>query len=220
MRRNKSFTLTIKRAIDIVISASVLIVFLPLMLMVSLMILVEDGRPVLYRQKRVGKDFKEFELIKFRSMKVNNIPVEEMGQVREDHPLVTKVGKVIRRLKIDELPQMINVLMGDMSLVGPRPTVPEQVKSYSDFEKIRLKMKPGITGWAQVNGNTQLSWEERIKLDVWYIEHWSIWLDFLIIIKTIKVVIFGEKPVTKAIKEAREFAVRFNWDSWKYTHSA
>jgi len=217
---NRASMLKVKRMIDIIVSISVITISLPLMIIVSLLILIDDGWPVFLKQKRIGQNFKEFELLKFRSMKVNNIPVEQMGQVREDNPLVTRIGRIIRRFKIDELPQLINVLLGDMSLVGPRPTVPEQVKRYTDFEKLRLKMKPGITGWAQVNGNTQLSWDERIKLDVWYIEHWSLWLDFIIVIKTIKVVLFGERPVTKAIKEAKDFAVRFNWSGREHTHSA
>jgi lipopolysaccharide/colanic/teichoic acid biosynthesis glycosyltransferase len=220
MRMNRASMLKVKRMIDIIVSISVITISLPLMIIVSLLILIDDGWPVFLKQKRIGQNFKEFELLKFRSMKVNNIPVEQMGQVREDNPLVTRIGRIIRRFKIDELPQLINVLLGDMSLVGPRPTVPEQVKRYTDFEKLRLKMKPGITGWAQVNGNTQLSWDERIKLDVWYIEHWSLWLDFIIVIKTIKVVLFGERPVTKAIKEAKDFAVRFNWSGREHTHSA
>jgi lipopolysaccharide/colanic/teichoic acid biosynthesis glycosyltransferase len=220
MRTNRASMLKVKRMIDIIVSISVITISLPLMIIVSLLILIDDGWPVFLKQKRIGQNFKEFELLKFRSMKVNNIPVEQMGQVREDNPLVTRIGRIIRRFKIDELPQLINVLLGDMSLVGPRPTVPEQVKRYTDFEKLRLKMKPGITGWAQVNGNTQLSWDERIKLDVWYIEHWSLWLDFIIVIKTIKVVLFGERPVTKAIKEAKDFAVRFNWSGREHTHSA
>jgi lipopolysaccharide/colanic/teichoic acid biosynthesis glycosyltransferase len=220
MRTNRASMLKVKRMIDIIVSISVITISLPLMIIVSLLILIDDGWPVFFKQKRIGQNFKEFELLKFRSMKVNNILVEQMGQVREDNPLVTRIGRIIRRFKIDELPQLINVLLGDMSLVGPRPTVPEQVKRYTDFEKLRLKMKPGITGWAQVNGNTQLSWDERIKLDVWYIEHWSLWLDFIIVIKTIKVVLFGERPVTKAIKEAKDFAVRFNWSGREHTHSA
>ena len=220
MRTNRASMLKVKRMIDIIVSISVITISLPLMIIVSLLILIDDGWPVFLKQKRIGQNFKEFELLKFRSMKVNNIPVEQMGQVREDNLLVTRIGRIIRRFKIDELPQLINVLLGDMSLVGPRPTVPEQVKRYTDFEKLRLKMKPGITGWAQVNGNTQLSWDERIKLDVWYIEHWSLWLDFIIVIKTIKVVLFGERPVTKAIKEAKDFAVRFNWSGREHTHSA
>jgi len=220
MRMNRASMLKVKRMIDIIVSISVITISLPLMIIVSLLILIDDGWPVFFKQKRIGQNFKEFELLKFRSMKVNNIRVEQMGQVREDNPLVTRIGRIIRRFKIDELPQLINVLLGDMSLVGPRPTVPEQVKRYTDFEKLRLKMKPGITGWAQVNGNTQLSWDERIKLDVWYIEHWSLWLDFIIVIKTIKVVLFGERPVTKAIKEAKDFAVRFNWSGREHTHSA
>jgi len=220
MKAKRTFLLKIKRILDIIVSTIVIVLFLPLMIIVCALIWIDDGWPVLYKQKRIGQNFKQFELIKFRSMKVNNIPVEQMGQVREDNPLVTRIGRIIRRFKIDELPQLINVLLGDMSLVGPRPTIPEQVKRYTDFEKLRLKMKPGITGWAQVNGNTQLSWDERIKLDVWYIEHWSLWLDFIIIIKTIKVILFGERPVTKAIKEAKDFAVRFNWNGREYTHSA
>ncbi|MCR4431986.1 MAG: sugar transferase [Tepidanaerobacteraceae bacterium] len=220
MSSKKIFLLKIKRMLDIAVSTIIIILFLPLMVIVSILIWIDDGWPVLFKQKRIGQNCKEFELLKFRSMKVNDIPVEHMGQVREDNPLVTRVGRFIRRFKIDELPQLFNVLFGDMSLIGPRPTIPEQVENYTEFEKIRLLMRPGMTGWAQVNGNTRLSWEERIKLDIWYIEHWSLWLDFLIIIKTIGVIIFGERPVTKAIKEAADFAIRFNRNGREYTHNA
>jgi lipopolysaccharide/colanic/teichoic acid biosynthesis glycosyltransferase len=220
MSTNKTFLLKIKRMLDIIVSTIIIVLCLPLIIIVSVLIWIDDGLPVFFKQKRVGLNCKEFELLKFRSMKVNNIPVEQMGQIREDNPMVTHVGRFIRRFKIDELPQLFNVLFGDMSLIGPRPTIPEQVENYTEFEKMRLLMRPGMTGWAQVNGNTQLSWEERIKLDIWYIEHWSLWLDFLIIIKTIGVIIFGERPVTKAIKEAVDFAIRFNRNGRKYTHNA
>ncbi len=182
-----------KRLTDLVVSASVLIVTAPLLAVVALVNFVE-GRQVIYRQRRVGLECREFELLKFRSMRVNDVPVEEMGQVDEGHPMVTPLGRLLRRYKIDELPQLINVLKGDMSLVGPRPTVPEQVELYDAFERRRQLVKPGVTGWAQVNGGTRFTWSERIALDVWYVDHWTLWLDVGILVKTGSVVVWGERP--------------------------
>ena len=191
-----------KRLFDVIGASFGLIIFSPLLIIISVLIWFEDFGPVFYKQKRVGLNGKAFYLIKFRSMKPNNISPSLLGQVRNDHPMVTKVGKVIRRFKIDELPQLLNVLKGDMSLVGPRPTLPEQVKEYSDYELMRLTVRPGITGWAQVNGNINLSWSERILLDRWYVNNWSLLLDFIVLLKTCKVIVRGELPNMDAVKEA------------------
>ena len=143
-------------------------------------------------QGRAGKNGKIFKTFKFRTMiagadeKTKGICVDEGSQY------ITKVGKFLRRSGIDELPQVINVLKGDMSFVGPRPTLEYQVKKYNDFQKKRLLMKPGIIGWALVNGRNELTWPERIKLDVWYVEHWNFWLDMRILFKTVWVVAKGE----------------------------
>jgi len=203
----KDISLKIKRIIDIVVAVIILFISFPIILITSLLIFLEDKGPIFFMQRRVGLRGKEFTLIKFRSMKVNNFPPEEIGQVREEHPLVTRIGRIIRRYHIDEIPQIINVLKGDMSLVGPRATIPSQVMNYDDFQTRRLEMKPGITGWAQVNGNTLLDWNDRIRLDVWYIEHWSLRLDLYIIIKTLKTIILGEFIDKKALKEAIEYEI-------------
>jgi lipopolysaccharide/colanic/teichoic acid biosynthesis glycosyltransferase len=131
-----------------------------------------------------------------------------MGQVRHDHHLVTRVGAVIRRFKIDELPQLLNVLAGDMTLIGPRPTIREQVERYDAWQRRRLDARPGLSGWAQVNGNTELSWEERIALDVWYIDHWSPWLDLKILARTLGVVARGEQRNAAAVAAGEAHAKR------------
>ena len=192
----------LKRCIDVVGAGLGVIVLSPLILIVSFLIWLEDQGPVFYNQERIGIDGKVFQLIKFRSMKVNKISPTEMGQVRSDNPMVTRVGKVIRRLKLDELPQLLNVLKGDMSLVGPRPTLPEQVQTYSDYEWLRLRVPPGMTGWAQVNGNINLSWGERILLDRWYVNNRSLLVDLVILLKTTRVIFMGEIPNSNALKEA------------------
>lgn len=220
MSFKKVLGLGVKRGIDIVVSVIGILILLPLFILISILIWLDDGLPIIFRQTRIGVNCREFIILKFRSIKVNNNSVEQMGQVREDNPLVTRVGRIIRRFKIDELPQLVNVLFGVMSLIGPRPTVPEQVKYYTELDKVRLKMRPGITGWAQVNGNTQLSWEERIKLDIWYVEHWSLLLDFSIIVKTIRVIFEGERRVSIALREASDFANRFDRNSREYSSNA
>jgi lipopolysaccharide/colanic/teichoic acid biosynthesis glycosyltransferase len=183
-----------------------LLLLWPLMLLMAAFIYLEDHGPVFYNQLRTGRGFREFDLRKFRSMRLNNIPVEQIGQVRQDHPFVTRIGRLIRRFKIDELPQLFNVLRGQMSLVGPRPAIPEQALRYNDFERRRLRMRPGMTGWAQVNGNIELSWQERILLDVWYVDHWSLGLDLAILVRTIGVVLRGERPGVNALREAMAYA--------------
>lgn len=200
----------VKRIIDILGSGVALLCCAPLLALTALAILLEDGRPVFFRQQRAGQRGVDFTVLKLRSMRTQppSAPAAEITQTRADDPMVTHVGRVIRRLKIDELPQLVNVLTGDMSLVGPRPTIPEQVVAYSDFERRRLEMKPGLSGWAQVHGGIELSWPERILLDVWYIDHWSLALDISIVLKTVSVIVFGESRNDKVVAEAASHAER------------
>lgn len=200
----RSLSLTVKRALDLVVAATALLVLSPLLLLTALLILLEDGRPVFFRQTRAGRGGQPFAIVKFRSMTVNDAPVASMGAVTGAHPLVTKVGRVTRRTKIDELPQLLNVLTGDLSLVGPRPTLMEQTAEYDDFEQRRLSLKPGVTGWAQVCGGIYLPWEERIALDVWYIDAWSLGLDFKVLLRTVGVIVLGERLDHKALSAALE----------------
>ena len=196
----------LKRGVDLGSALVALILLSPLLLLSAVFVYLEDRGPILFTQERVGQGGRSFRVFKFRSMQVNSTPVEEMGQVREDHPMVTRTGRVLRRLKIDELPQLLNVLRGDMSLVGPRPTIREQVERYDAYERRRLSAFPGVTGWAQINGNTRLEWSERILLDVWYVEHWSFWLDMKILVQTIQVILRGEQRNEAALLEAMRYA--------------
>lgn len=200
----RSLSLTVKRALDLVVAATALLALSPLLLVTALLILLEDGRPVFFRQTRAGRGGQPFLIVKFRSMTLNDVPVASMGAVTGAHPLVTRVGRITRRTKIDELPQLLNVLTGDLSLVGPRPTLTEQSAEYDDFERRRLSLKPGVTGWAQVCGGIYLPWEERIALDVWYIDTWSLGLDFTVLLRTVGVIIWGERLDHKALSAALE----------------
>lgn len=150
-----------------------------------------------FLQERVGKNGKIFRLFKFRTMVVGADEKTKGVYIDEKNPYVTRIGYFLRRWSIDELPGFINVLKGDMSLVGPRPTLEYQVRKYDDLQKRRLLVKPGITGWAQVNGRNMLTWPERIKLDVWYVEHRSLWLDIKILFKTFWVVIKEKEYILK-----------------------
>jgi lipopolysaccharide/colanic/teichoic acid biosynthesis glycosyltransferase len=173
-----------KRVLDVVGASLLLLVASPLLAAAALAIVAEDRGPVLYRQRRVGKDAVEFELLKLRTMVVG---AERLGAgfaVNEGDPRITRVGRVLRRLSVDELPQLWNVVRGDMSLVGPRPTLAYQVERYTPRQRRRLDVKPGITGWAQVHGRARLPWDERIELDVWYVEHQSLLLDLRILART------------------------------------
>ena len=198
----RSLALLVKRALDITVAFTTLLLLSPLLLVTALLIVLEDGRPVFFRQNRAGKGGETFSIYKFRSMRVNNAPVATMGAVTGAHPLVTRTGRFIRRTKIDELPQLLNVLTGELSLVGPRPTLLEQIAEYDDFERRRLLLKPGVTGWAQVSGGIYLPWEERIALDVWYVDNWSLGLDFETLVRTVGVILFGEKLNQDALTKA------------------
>jgi lipopolysaccharide/colanic/teichoic acid biosynthesis glycosyltransferase len=172
------------RAADVLGAGIGLALASPLLAAAAAAIKLEDGGPILYRQRRVGLRGEEFELLKLRTMVVG---AERQGAgwaVNEGDPRITRVGGVLRRLSLDELPQLWNVLRGDMSLIGPRPTLAYQVGRYSPRQRRRLDVKPGLTGWAQVNGRASLPWADRIELDVWYVEHRSPRLDVKILLRT------------------------------------
>jgi lipopolysaccharide/colanic/teichoic acid biosynthesis glycosyltransferase len=175
---------TLKRAVDVVGAGAGLALASPLLAVAAAVVKLEDGGPVLYRQRRVGRQGKEFDLLKLRTMVVG---AERQGAgwaVDEGDPRITRAGRLLRRLSIDEVPQLWNVLRGEMSLVGPRPTLAYQVERYSERQRRRLEVKPGITGWAQVNGRARLKWADRIELDVWYVENRSTWVDLKILART------------------------------------
>jgi lipopolysaccharide/colanic/teichoic acid biosynthesis glycosyltransferase len=181
----------VNRAVDVAVAGVGLTAASPVLAVAALAIKVGDGGPVFYRQRRVGLDGREFELLKLRTMEIG---AEHKGAgyaVDEDDPRITRVGRLLRRLSIDEVPQLWNVVRGDMSLVGPRPTLAYQVERYTPRQRRRLEVKPGITGWAQVHGRARLPWEERIELDVWYVEHRSPWLDLRILARTPRALFAG-----------------------------
>jgi lipopolysaccharide/colanic/teichoic acid biosynthesis glycosyltransferase len=174
----------LNRAADVAIAGTALVAASPLLGLAALAAKLEDRGPVLYRQTRVGKDGVDFELLKLRTMIVG---AETMGAgyaVDEGDTRITRVGRLARRLSIDELPQLWNVIRGEMSVIGPRPTLRYQVERYDARQRRRLEVRPGITGWAQVHGRAALPWAERIELDVWYVEHRSPRLDLRILAKT------------------------------------
>jgi lipopolysaccharide/colanic/teichoic acid biosynthesis glycosyltransferase len=172
------------RAVDVVGASFGLALASPVLAAAAVAIKLEDGGPVLYRQRRVGHRGADFDLLKLRTMVVG---AERQGAgfaVNRGDPRITRTGRLLRRLSLDELPQLWNVVRGDMSLIGPRPTLRYQVEQYTPRQRRRLDVKPGLTGWAQVNGRTKLPWDERIELDVWYVEHRSPWVDLKILLRT------------------------------------
>jgi lipopolysaccharide/colanic/teichoic acid biosynthesis glycosyltransferase len=181
----------LRRAFDIVVAGSALLVASPVLLAAIVAIKVESRGGAFYRQRRVGKDGRPFDVLKLRTMVTG---AEHMGAglaVSEGDTRITRVGRLLRRTSLDEMPNLVNVLRGDMAIVGPRPTVPVQVDRYTERQRGRLAVKPGITGWAQVNGRTELPWDERIELDLWYIEHRSWRLDLRILALTVRMVFGG-----------------------------
>jgi lipopolysaccharide/colanic/teichoic acid biosynthesis glycosyltransferase len=174
----------LNRAADVAAAGTALALASPVLALAALGVKLSSRGPVLYRQVRVGKDGADFELLKLRTMVVG---AESQGAgfaVDRGDPRITRVGRLLRRLSLDELPQLWNVVRGDMSLIGPRPTLRYQVERYTPRQRRRLEVKPGITGWAQVHGRAALPWDERIELDVWYVEHRSSWLDLKILAMT------------------------------------
>jgi len=182
----------VKWTTDRVLAAALLVLLSPLLAVLSAWIRLEAGRPVLFVQRRVGKGGREFRMLKFRTMVNDAVRVgaqlglsEDPFAVLRDDPRVTRSGRFLRRTSLDELPQLVNVLAGQMSLVGPRPDIPEQVRHYTDEERRRLEVRPGITGLAQVQGRDEIDWPERIVLDIQYIESWTLALDVRLMLRTL-----------------------------------
>ncbi|MGE5264360.1 MAG: sugar transferase [Acidobacteriota bacterium] len=200
-----SVQLALKRAFDISISIFVLILLFPVVLVIGIAIKLDDGGPVFFLQDRVGKHGKIFRCCKFRTMIVG---AEQKGlglEVAKDDNRITRVGAILRRWTLDEIPQLYNVLKGEMSIVGPRPTVPSQIARYTPEQKRRLEVKPGMAGWAWIHGRNKLPWAERIKLDIWYVEHWSFWLDISILFTAFMLLVrhegvYGEDGIVRDLE--------------------
>ena len=171
----------VKRLLDITISLIALIFLLPLMLLIYLLVIINLGSPAFFLQERVGKDNKIFKMIKFRTMKNST---DKNGNLLGDNERVTKFGSFLRSFSLDELPELINILKGDMSLVGPRALLVQYLGLYNDEQIRRHEVLPGLTGWAQINGRNSITWSEKFKLDVWYVDNWSLWLDIKIFFLT------------------------------------
>jgi lipopolysaccharide/colanic/teichoic acid biosynthesis glycosyltransferase len=178
-----------KRALDVLGAALGLTLSAPVLAAAAVAVRLEDDGPVFFRQERVGQDARPFEVLKLRTMIVDAHTQGAGYAVDKGDSRITRVGHVLRKTSVDELPQLWNVLRGEMSLVGPRPTLAYQVERYTDRQRRRLEVKPGLTGWAQVNGRASLSWPERIELDVWYVEHRSLALDLRILLRTVSVLL-------------------------------
>ena len=172
------------RVLDVAVAGTGLIVSAPLIALGALAVKLEDGGPILYRQTRVGRDGADFELLKLRTMVVGAETLGAGYAVDKGDARITRAGRILRRSSIDELPQLWNVLKGQMSVIGPRPTLRYQVERYDARQRLRLSVRPGLTGWAQIHGRATLSWAERIELDLWYVEHRSPLVDLKILLRT------------------------------------
>jgi lipopolysaccharide/colanic/teichoic acid biosynthesis glycosyltransferase len=193
-----------KRPLDVVLAALLLVVATPILVLAAVAIRLESRGPIVYRQRRVGRDGEPFDLWKLRTMVSG---AEAMGAgiyVLEGDPRITRAGRLLRRFSLDELPNLVNVLRGEMAVVGPRPTVQEQVDRYTERQRRRLEVKPGITGWAQVNGRTSLPWPERIELDVWYVDNRSLRLDLRILLRTARMLLTGRGLYSESLKQGWE----------------
>jgi lipopolysaccharide/colanic/teichoic acid biosynthesis glycosyltransferase len=182
----------IVRALDLVVAGIALLVTGPFQLAAMVAIRLESPGSPIYRQRRIGRDGEPFEMLKLRTM-VSGAEHHGAGMaVNYGDPRITRVGAFLRRFSIDELPNLVNVVRGEMSLVGPRPTIQAQVDQYTDVQRRRLEVKPGITGWAQINGRASLPWHERIELDIWYVDNRTLRLDLAILLKTVRLMLSGE----------------------------
>jgi lipopolysaccharide/colanic/teichoic acid biosynthesis glycosyltransferase len=181
----------IRRAVDIAVSSLALVLGAPVLALAMLAIRLESRGPAIYRQRRIGLDGRPFDVLKLRTMVQGAEHIGAGLAINADDTRITRVGAFLRRTSLDELPNLVNVLRGDMSLLGPRPTLPVQVEQYTERQRGRLAIRPGITGWAQVNGRASLPWSERIELDLYYIEHRSLSLDLKILARTAALVLFG-----------------------------
>jgi lipopolysaccharide/colanic/teichoic acid biosynthesis glycosyltransferase len=181
-----------RRAFDVVVAAAALALFSPVLLAAIVAIRLESRGPAIYRQRRVGLHGREFDLLKLRTMVDGAEAIGAGLAVNVGDARITRVGRLLRRTSLDELPNLINVLRGEMAIVGPRPTVPWQVEQYTERERRRLSVRPGITGWAQINGRASLPWTERIQLDLWYIEHRTWRLDLEILWRSARMILAGD----------------------------
>ncbi len=181
----------LKRLIDLLGASALLVLLSPILLVAAIAVKTKSRGSVIYRQERVGQDGDKFEIYKLRTMVEGAEKIGARLAIDEGDPRITRIGSLLRRFSLDEIPNLVNVLGGEMSLVGPRPTLSYQVDKYTDRQRVRLAAKPGITGWAQVNGRAALPWSERIELDIRYVENWSIWLDMKILLKTVKMLVTG-----------------------------
>jgi lipopolysaccharide/colanic/teichoic acid biosynthesis glycosyltransferase len=199
----------VKRVGDRVAALVLLVLLSPLLAAFALWILIDGGRPAILAQARAGKDGVPFRMLKFRTMVQNALELaaqltDDPFGVVENDPRITRPGRFLRRTGLDELPQLWNVLRGEMSLVGPRPDLVEQAAHYSENDRRRLTVEPGITGWSQVNGREEIGWPERIQQDLWYIDHWSLRLDVKILVRTFtELGRSGEKPVEDTVNIER-----------------
>ncbi len=191
-----------KRAFDALGAVVLLIALSPVLLLAGCLVKLSGRGPLFFVQKRAGRNGRPFRLVKFRTMRGDRTP-DPKELVPLDHPDITSVGRVLRRFKVDELPQLINVLVGDMSLVGPRPTLLDQVARYDEFRRRRLLVRPGITGLAQVYGNPLVSWDERILFDVAYVRRCGPLLDLSILLRSVIVVLLGERRMTRPFDRTR-----------------
>jgi lipopolysaccharide/colanic/teichoic acid biosynthesis glycosyltransferase len=206
-----------KRAMDLLLAGLLVIVTSPLLAVIAVAVRIALGSPVLFRQLRPGLDGRPFELLKFRTMRDVRGPD---GAMRPDAERITRLGRWLRKTSLDELPELLNVLKGDMSLVGPRPLLMQYLSRYTPRQARRHELRPGITGLAQVSGRNQLSWEERFDLDVWYIDHWSLWLDLRILLRTMRTVIGGEGISQPGHETAAEFMGSSSERPQRQTHGA
>ncbi len=195
--------LVIKRALDVAGAAGLLTALAPLMLLIAVAVKTDSAGLAIFRQKRAGRSGRLFTIYKFRTM-VRDAERSPLGTYcYRDDPRITRVGKLLRRTSLDELPQLVNVLVGDMSFVGPRPDLPHHVARYGERQRGRLAMRPGITGWAQVNGRNGIPWDARIELDLQYVEGWSLWRDAVVAARTVAVVLARDgTELPKSIGEA------------------
>nr|WP_315023612.1 sugar transferase [uncultured Aminipila sp.] len=171
----------IKRAFDIIISLMTILLLSPVLFVVYIMVKIKLGSPAIFRQERPGLNGRVFTMYKFRSM---TDECDEKGQILPDEVRLTSFGKLLRKTSLDELPELFNILKGDMSIVGPRPLLVRYLERYNEDQARRHEVKPGLTGWAQINGRNAISWEEKFKLDVWYVDNWNLWLDLKIFVLT------------------------------------
>lgn len=190
----RKLQLFIKRTVDITAAliGIILLTVIPVLIIVPIWIKLDSKGPAVFTQDRTGKNGKTFKIYKFRTMRIPEDSLDENGEQLEPKKRITKAGKFLRKTSLDELMQLFNVLKGDMSIVGPRPTLPYQMERYDERQKHRLDMRPGVTGWAQVNGRNDLTWTEKIEYDLEYVEKYSLWFDIKILFKTVGVVFKSE----------------------------